>query len=234
MDLQMTLGAVPSPPDDRDYHVSTILPPATVPLPLSFFGSPVPPVLAQGDTPMCVGYSSTSMRMQQEYKDDHAWYQLDAPWLYRRAKERDGAPGVPGTYVRVAMKVLRDLGQAELPQPKRSQNIAAHRIAAYYAIPVATEEYLKRAIYAYGSVVIAGPWYDSWFHPLAGQGYILPRPDREAGGHAILANGWDDARGLLLQNSWTRAWGSSGRCFLPYRYIPGLWEAWRANDVPNA
>jgi hypothetical protein len=227
-----SLGALPSPPDDRDYHISEVLAPEAVALPSKFFGSPVPPVLDQGTTPMCVGYSSTRMRLQQEYNDDRKWYPLDPAWLYRECKKIDGMPDTDGTWVRAAMKVLKNVGQAEsIVMPLRAQTIAQHKVAAYYAIPVTTEAYIKRAVHEFGSVVIAGPWYDSWFRPNAAKGYILPTPDHEAGGHAILCNGWDDARGLLLQNSWTRAWGSNGRCFLPYRFVPGLWEAWRAVDA---
>lgn len=228
---QYSLGAVPSPPDDRDYQISAILAPEAPALPATYFARPVPIVLHQRDTPQCVGYSCTSMRMQQEYNDDRRWYPLDPAWLYRECKKVDGLPGVAGTYVRSAMSVLKNKGQEEVLRfPPRPSHTAQHKIAAYYAIPLEAE-YLKRVIFRYGSVVIAGPWYDSWFTPKADTGWVLPAPDREAGGHAILANGWDDARGILLQNSWSRAWGSTGRVFMPYAYVPGLWESWRAQDA---
>jgi hypothetical protein len=230
--MDYSLGAVPSPPDERDYNISTILAPEAPALPATYFARPVPAVLNQRDTPQCVGYSSTGMRAQQEFIDDGKWYALDPAWLYRECKLIDGLPDTPGTYVRSAMSVLKNKGQAEvLRTPLRPAATASHKIAAYYAIG-AHATYIKRAVYEFGSVVIAGPWYDSWFSPKADTGWVLPKPDRQAGGHAILCNGWDDARGLLLQNSWGREWGSTGRCFLPYAHVPGLWEAWRAVDQP--
>ena len=46
-----------------------------------------------------------------------------------------------------------------------------------------------------------------------------PPPDRIVGGHAIIARGWNDARGLKLQNSWGAKWGRNGTCWLPYAYL---------------
>ncbi len=101
-----------------------------------------------------------------------------------------------------------------------------HRIAAYYAVPrdVAT---IKAAIYDLGPIVLSTPWYRSWFRPAAG---VLPRPDTQVGGHAIVAYGWD-ARGLRLRNSWGTDWGVAGDCWMPEYLVPHLSGAWKAVDA---
>ncbi len=77
---------------------------------------------------------------------------------------------------------------------------AHHRIAAYCAVPRDLAA-IKAAIHDLGPVVVSTPWYRSWFLPAAG---VLPRPDAQVGGHAIVAHGWDQ-RGLRLRNSWGTA-----------------------------
>ena len=56
------LGALPDPPDERDYPISALyaaegLTPTAV-LPTSYAAPGMPPVLDQRATPMCVAYSS--------------------------------------------------------------------------------------------------------------------------------------------------------------------------------
>jgi hypothetical protein len=224
-DFAALLGAVPPPYDWRDKQIAELGIPVSEALPASYFAPPVPPVLKQIG-PTCVGFSSTTMRMQQEYRQKHKWFPLSANWLYEECKRIDGMPGVAGSYVRCAMSVLKNKGQ---PLPNGS-GMGEHRIAAYYAIPH-TERDLKNAIFNLGAIVVAGPWFESWFTPKAATGYTLPAPDVQAGGHAYVLNGWDDARGLLVHNTWGREWASLGRAYMPYKYVPMLWEAWRATDA---
>lgn len=224
-DYAALLGAVPSPFDGRDKQISELGLSESEEYPASFAAQPVPPVLhQQGGT--CVGHGCTTMRAQQERKQQGKWFDLDPYALYDECKKIDGIAG-EGTYVRVAMSVLKNRGQ-----PERGKNIwEPHRIKAYYAVP-RNERDIKNAIYSLGALVVAGPWYESWFKPTKANGWLLPAPDRVAGGHAYALTGWNDLRGgFLLQNSWGREWASTGRAFLPYKYISRLWEAWKAIDA---
>jgi C1A family cysteine protease len=70
-------------------------------------------------------------------------------------------------------------------------------------------------------------------------GYVIPIPsraDRNEGGHAVLAVGYDDtidtgpdsnanpARGaLIIRNSWSEDWGMRGYAYLPYVYVERQW-----------
>jgi len=221
------LGAVPSPVDTRDYPLTAEVIGPPVGLPHEYLPNPVPPVLQQiGGS--CVGFSTTTMRMQQEQAEDGKWLNLDAMWLYNRCKERDGIPNTPGTYVRVAMGVLRSSGQPVIGKGEADH----HKIKAYYAIPAKTYD-IKQAILALGTIVVAGPWYESWFRPLQAAGWILPTPTKLAGGHAYSIVGWKDTHGFLVQNTWGRDWASTGRAYLPYQYVNRLWEAWKAIDAPT-
>jgi len=215
------LGALPSPEDERDYQLAEVyaalgIEPAAA-FPAAYTVPDRPPILNQGNTPMCVAYSSAALKAWQDH-DGPAWIDFDEPRFFVRI---GGTPN--GAYVRDAMRELASVGYPE----QGGGNAGVHKVKAYYAVP-ATPDGLRAAISALGPVVIATPWYRSWFRPVAG---ILPAPDVRIGGHAILAVGWTQ-HGPLLRNSWGSAWGDHGECVMPWRYVAGLWEAWKAIDVP--
>lgn len=225
------LGAIPSPPDARDFPITLD---QAVALPARFVSTLMPPVSNQGATGRCVAFSSTGLKQWEERRDGHPTFlNLDREWLYQHAEAIDGLPGAPndqrGTTCRAAMKVLLNQGQPIVGQP---QTAASHKIAAYYAVPLVADS-IKRAVMQHGPVVIASVWYASWFRPVKG---ILPAPSGGVvGGHARLAFGWDDGvagGSLLVRNSWGGRWGVNGNSYDPFRYlIPALHDAWRATDV---
>jgi len=80
-----------------------------------------------------------------------------------------------------------------------------------------------------GGVVVIGPWYHSWFHPLASG--KLPPPDYVVGGHAWWLRGWSDsAQAFRGRNSWGGGWGLAGDFLLPYAYLARMVEVWRTLD----
>jgi len=230
------LGAVQSPPDVHDFQFASLLTPEqqAVALPPRFRADPVPPRIAQvGGT--CTAASSTYMRLFQQKKDLGAWLKLDYQWLYREEKRIDGIPG-EGSTLRAAMSILKNKGQA---LTVAGGGVAAkNKISAYYAISQNVTA-LKRAIYTYGGIVVAGPWAETDFHPEANG--VLKAPQTQAGGHAFYVLGWDDARqAFLCLNTWSLPWGyqGSGVFFYPYSRVPdanwGLWESWKAIDLPKS
>ena len=221
------LGAVQSPPDERDFQIEELYAAAGVtPAPVlpPVYGVPNrPPILNQGQTPMCVAYSTSSMKSYQD-RDDQAPAKF---WNFDEAaffKVIGGGPN--GAVLRTALDRLLKVGY---PVVGGASPTAAHKIAAYYAIPRNIAA-IKAAIHTVGEIVLATPWYNSWFTP--GADYILPRPDYTVGGHAIVADGWNDARGLRLRNSWGGAWGYQGDAFMPYAYVTSaVWELWKTTDT---
>lgn len=212
------LGWLPSPSDPRDFPISGLyaamgVEPAAV-IPDTYTApAPMPTVFNQGSTPECVAYSSGAMKVYEELRDSGAF----TPAFDTFFASIGGGPN--GAYVRDAFGQMLAAGYP--PNP------AVHKIAAYYAVPV-TEADIQQAILAFGPIVIGTGWYNSWFSPHLG---ILPAPSGGlAGGHAILACGWD-ARGLHLRNSWGSSWGLGGDCFLPWAYLGAVGEAWKAVDM---
>jgi hypothetical protein len=216
------LGALPDPPDERDYPVSALYEAegltATVALPASYAAPGMPPVLDQHATPMCVAYSSSAMKAWQDKRDQERLFDFDEPRFFR---EIGGTAN--GAYVRDAMDRMRAVGYPVAG----SGDAGHHKIAAYYAVP-RDPAAIKAAIHDLGPVVLSTPWHQSWFRPRADG--TLPAPDAVVGGHAIVAYGWD-ARGLRLRNSWGSDWGVAGDCWMPEEYVAHINGAWKAADA---
>jgi C1A family cysteine protease len=219
------LGALQSPPDARDFSILDLLA-ATPPvaLPSSFRVKSPAPTLDQGSTPMCVAFSTARMKMWQDRDDQTVakWFDFDEVRFFRAI-----GGTAQGAYLRAAMDRALKVGY---PVVNGTSPTAAHRIKAYYAVPKTISE-IKAAIYRFGTVVLATPWYNSWMKPVNG---VLPPPDYTIGGHAITAEGWDDRWGLLLVNSWGTRWSAihRGAAYMPYRYVThSVWEVWKSIDT---
>jgi hypothetical protein len=207
------LGALPSPPDDRDFPIEqlyaltgqekAIVIPAVYYAPNETYAP-----LNQGTTPQCVAYSSGAMKLCQ----DGMW-PLDAGTFFKRI---GGGPN--GAITRNAFDQLLKVGY-----PPDEAN---HMIGSYWAVKVIQAE-IQAAIMAFGPVVLSVTWYHSWFTPIGG---VLPAEDYPAGDHAILAFGWD-SKGLRLRNSWGTKWGNGGDCYLPWSMLSAVGEVWKAVDT---
>jgi hypothetical protein len=221
------LGAFQPIPDDRDEPIAVLYAAAGIDpsaaLPASYAAPTMPPVTNQGNTPMCVAFSSAAMKSWQDRADGRVsiWFDFDESRFFRWI-----GGTANGAWVRDAMKVM--LGRGYPVTGKADYSAADHRIRGYYAIARRRSD-LQAAILALGPVVIATPWYQSWFRPDA-RG-VLPNPSYAVGGHAIVAYGWD-SRGLRCRNSWGAAWGVGGDFWMPWQHVAGLWEAWKASDIP--
>lgn len=232
--IKKGMGLIESPEDPRDYNILSIFQPQLEPLESVYSDYDDLPILAQGKTPYCVAYSSSSMKMRQEQKEHNKVIKFNAFWLYNKCKEIDGYPDVDGTFIRAAMKVLKAEGvPSSLPLNKLGLG-TKYKIDSYYRVPKDIYT-MKLAIKQFGPVVIGTKWKNSWFTPL--HTGVLPRPDSDAGGHAVLQVGWNDT--IVTQdglgafecvNSWSDRWGKKGRFYLPYSYIKYVTEAYKAVD----
>jgi hypothetical protein len=161
-----------------------------------------------------VAFSTAALKGYEDRIDQGQFFDFDEATFFGRI---NGGPN--GAIVRDAFDQLLKVGYPP--------DEASHKIAAYFAVPVAQAD-IQAALMAFGPVVLATDWFSEWFTP--DRVGVLPAPRVKAGGHAIVAIGWD-ARGLRLRNSWGAAWGQSGDCYLPWAYLGKVWEIWKAVDV---
>ena len=219
------LGGLQSPPDERDwqiedYYAASGLASAVV-LPAKHLVPNRPPVLNQKNTPQCTAFSTSAMKSYQDRDDQSVakFWNFDEPTFFRAI-----GGTWQGAYLRTAMDRLLKVGYPVVTLGQASK----HKIKAYYAVPTTKTE-VKTAVFQLGIAVMAIPWYNSWMRPTSTG--ILPRPDWQIGGHAIAIDGWDDAKGLRLRNSWGPGWGLDGDCFLPYSYMAAIWEIFKSVDT---
>lgn len=76
---------------------------------------------------------------------------------------------------------------------------------------------------AKGPVSLGIPWLDSMFDPDADGLLTIDFSSGIAGGHQIVGDGYDLARGLVwITNSWSEGWGLKGRAAIPINGLSGL------------
>lgn len=161
------------------------------------------PVLDQGQTSQCVGYSWRGFLMAAPIMTTGG---PDAATIYHGAQQNDEWPGedYEGSSVRGGAKYLQGLG-----------NLSAY----LWAFTVADVE--RWMLSGYGPLVIGSNWYERMFDPDASG--RLRIGGRIAGGHAYLLYGCNRSKKQVwIQNSWGPSWGVNGRAYLTYRDLERL------------
>jgi C1A family cysteine protease len=227
--------------DQRDFKFSAIAP-APVVLPTSVDLRPgCSPVEDQGDIGACVSNALAGALEFMEKRTAIAPFRnLSRLFIYYNARAIDGTVKVDcGTSIRTALKGLSSLGVCGEPVwpyvPRKfakkpcSQSYADALnliVKTYHAI--STMDEMKACLadgwpFAFGFSV-----YESFESDAVASTGIVPMPqpnERMIGGHAVLAVGYDDARGaMLIRNSWGPDFGIGGYFWLPYAFFtkPGM------------
>lgn len=241
------IGMLPSPPDSRDYLYSNINPAKGAQLPDKFV-LPYRKVGDQGAAGACVGFAVAAM---QEYDacTNGDFEDLSPLYIYTKCKELDGVPTQEGTFPRIAMKVLKDVGvctEEELPyaypNSYRKLNLPSigtaltesgskRKITGYARLN--TLDDILNAIYNENSVLLAVLATDSLMYPQE-DGLVGLLNGSIYGGHAITAIGWDKNKKvtwkgelknynytgvLYFRNSWGSDWGNNGYGMIPLDLI---------------
>jgi len=221
----------PSPPDERDWPLQTILRiPEKIPK-VASLEHYFPYIMDQKQNPYCGGYAGVGIA--NSYYNSIG--QLPAggfspSWLYWQAKEIDGLPGQDGTTLRAILQVMHKTGlctEALCPTlPGNSKPVFTsamykgaerYKIKAYARLNVGTLREIQEAIangrmVLIGSMVTSTNWADGW---------IVQPEGNIAGGHATVHLAYD--QGLQYErngqaytnfcrgaNSWGQEWGLEG------------------------
>lgn len=216
-------GALPSPLDLRDIPLS-----AVKAIPARIAENYPPPfdlaILNQDGYPYCVGYGSAGLKQEKEMREKVSVI-FDGDWIYKECKKIDDYSG-PGTYLRIATKVLQKVGAKPLDE---GEDLAfRYRIGGYARVDELSFEGLKRAIYVNGAL-LAGftgsnqGWQSAYIRP--------PKSGEKTWGHAVLLIGYNKDY-IIGQNSWGPNWGEKGLFYVPKDYLP--FEAWAVlTDLPT-
>lgn len=228
-------GALPSPPDPRDYLLATA---AAQSLPSEWMAPLLPDVVDQGIIGNCVAqagcYVTGATNSNQRF---------DPNWIYGRRRE-DEYQGY-GMRIRDALKTLQKEGNVpysgkealEVPDVIQyvNQNLSKllkqaepYKIEAYVRLYSLDE--IRAALIQGMKIIIRVGFSDFSVSP---DGYFIGGGTR-VGGHAMTIWGYKD-KYFYVQNSWGKSWGKGGRCWMHEDYIfrDQSHEVWGITDVPN-
>ena len=220
------------------------------------------PIEDQGALGSCTANAGVGMIEFYEKKAYGVWLDASRLFLYKATRNLLGWTGDTGAYLRTTMGAMALFGvPPEKYWPYKIASFDAEPTAFLYAFaqsfqalnyyrldPVGTTptnllSQIKTNLAGNLPSMFGFTVYDSISQANgAGKGKIpFPCPtDKVAGGHAIMAIGYDDTLAikntnggktttgaLLIRNSWGTSWGDVGYGWLPYEYVlKGLAVDW--------
>ncbi len=227
-------GWIPDLPDHRDFRYADLRP-TGVRLPKSVDLRPsMSPVEDQGQLGSCTANALAGALEFLEIQRGQRLVDLSRLFIYynERAIEHTVASDA-GAMLRDGIKSL--VAKGVCPEKKWPYVIAAfakkppaacytqakqHTIHSYHRIASLNE---MRACLAEGYPFVFGfSVYEAFESAAVAKSGVLDLPkrgERQLGGHAVCAVGYDDkAKRLLVRNSWGPAWGKQGYFTMPYDY----------------
>lgn len=227
-------GWKPQAPDRRDQPFTrhlTQLPPETDLRP------GMPPVYDQGQLGSCTANAIGAAMEYERQRQNEPDFVPSRLFIYFNERAVEGTTGSDsGAQIRDGIKVVNLEGACPEPiwpydvsmftiRPPRRCYVAARKDRALRYEAIATLGDLKEALASRLAVVFGFTVYESFESEQVSSTGVVPLPgDRErvVGGHAVLAAGYSDPKGVLVvRNSWGSAWGDHGYCYMPYEYLTG-------------
>lgn len=194
----------------------------------------------------CSGFASCGVFETRQRQLNKGQYVIYSPlFTYKEARDLDGYVGDVGATLASAAKSMNVEGMAtEKSWPYVTSKVNEEAPPAVHAEAdkmKATNYYkcegvgstlltnLKTAIGVLGLPVMMGfIAYNTIFS--VGSDGMIPLPGGpQAGGHAVVAVGYSDAKqAVLIMNSWAVGWGMGGFGWLPYAYFLQqlVWDCW--------
>ena len=233
----MRYGWIPDLPDYRD-HIYTAPPRMLAVLPGKTDLRPrCPPVLDQGELGSCTANAIANAFRFDEMKQRTAGPMAPSRlFIYYNERAMEGTiQSDAGAQIRDGIKSVVKLGVcpetdwpydiakfARKPPAKAYQDALKHQALSYQRV-VQSLSQMKGCLAAGYPFVFGFSVYESFESQAVARSGKVPMPgakEKNLGGHAVLAVGYDDAsQNVIVMNSWSATWGDKGCFYLPYAYI---------------
>src|ERR1022692_311414 len=228
-------GWVPDRPDFRDKLYSAIAaPPKKLPGKVDLSAS-CPPVEDQGQLGSCTANVLVGNLEFLEKMAGHTVTDLSRLFIYYNERAMEGSVGEDsGAAIRDGVKSLVNLGVCnekkwpyniakftQKPPAPCYKDAANHQVTSYHRILTLRE--MKQCLaegypFVFGFTVYES--FESAAVAKTGQLNLPKTGEKNIGGHAVCAVGYDDSTSrILVRNSWGPGWGLNGYFTMPYAYI---------------
>jgi len=243
------MGWKPDHPDFRD-RVLNLGPEKVKDLPASKDLRPSEhfPLYDQGNLGSCTANAIGAAFHFDQVKQGIHDFTPSRLFLYYNERRMEMTPGEAdadnGAYIRDGIKSVVKIGMCKEPlwpyiestfkdKPTKEcyEQAAKNRGLEYARVPQQLEG-MKACINEGFPFVFGFTVYSSFFSnatKVSGNVTMPQETDTVAGGHAVMAIGYDDAKKVfIVRNSWGDTWGDKGYFYMPYDYIT---QASLASDI---
>jgi C1A family cysteine protease len=233
------LGWIPDVPDQRD-HLYSAPPASLIALPPMVDLRPqCPPVYDQLDIGSCTANAlAGAIEFDQMREHFSAPFTPSRLFIYYNERAIEQTTAVDsGASLRDGMKTIvaqgacpealwpyKDDGNAfaQRPSPSCYATASLHRAIAYSRVPRLLAQ-IKACLASGFPMAYGFSVYESFMSDAVAASGVVPMPapgEQLVGGHAVLAVGYNDARGVMIvRNSWGAQWGKAGYFQMPYEYF---------------
>ncbi|MBF0494350.1 MAG: C1 family peptidase [Candidatus Omnitrophica bacterium] len=230
-------GWLPDIPDQRDFLYSAIKPVIKLPDKVDLRKS-CSEVEQQGQLGSCTANALAGNLEFLDKKIDGEYTDVSRLFIYYNERDMEGTvDSDSGAMLRDGIKTLRNDGAChektwpyvisrfdKKPPNKCYDEAKTHLIKAYHRLHTITEMLTCLAEgypFVFGFAV-----YESFESEEVKNSGIVSMPDaseRQIGGHAVLAVGYDRKKErFIVRNSWGTDWGISGYFTMPFEYLESL------------
>jgi C1A family cysteine protease len=172
-------------------------------------------------------------RLKQKRKPDFIPSRL---FIYYNERDMEGTiASDSGAQIRDGIKSVAKLGDcpetewpyviarfATKPLPKCFGDAVKYKAVLYQRV-IQTLNQMKGCLASGYPLVFGFSVYESFESNTVAKTGIVPMPassEKQLGGHAVLAVGYDDKQQrFIVRNSWGKSWGMSGYFTMPYAYV---------------